>query len=58
MSANTLGGHTVEHTDAGGVLKQMLDLLWIKLDERFKTMADAFRYFDRNYNNRVCFAEF
>ena len=36
----------------------MLDLLWIKLDERFKSMADAYRYFDRNYNNRVSFGEF
>ena len=36
----------------------MLDLLWIKLEERFKSMAEAFRYFDRNYNNRVCFGEF
>lgn len=42
----------------GSNLQTLLDLLWIKLDERFLTMADAFRYFDKNYNNRVSFAEF
>ena len=36
----------------------MLDLLWIKLDERFTSMKDAWRYFDRNFNNRVSFGEF
>lgn len=36
----------------------MLDLLWIKLDERFTSMSDAYRYFDRNFNNRVSFGEF
>lgn len=36
----------------------MLDLLWIKLEERFKTIGDAYRYFDKNYNNRVSFGEF
>jgi Ca2+-binding EF-hand superfamily protein len=36
----------------------MLDLLWIKLDERFKGMAEAYRYFDVNFNNRVSFNEF
>jgi Ca2+-binding EF-hand superfamily protein len=36
----------------------MLDLLWIKLDERFSSMSHAFRYFDKNYNNRVSFGEF
>lgn len=36
----------------------MLDLLWIKLEERFKTIGAAYRYFDKNYNNRVSFGEF
>ena len=58
LSSNTLTGHTVRNTDSGGTLKKMLDLLWIKLDERFKSMAEAYRYFDRNYNNRVSFGEF
>jgi len=58
LSSNTVSGHTWKPTDSGGSLGKMLDLLWIKLDERFKNMADAFRYFDRNYNNRVSFGEF
>ena len=58
LSSNTLTGHTVGNTEGGGSLQKMLDLLWIKLDERFKCMADAYRYFDRNYNNRVSFGEF
>jgi hypothetical protein len=58
MSSNTYGGHTSKAKDQGGVLKKMLDLLWIKLDERFKGMADAYRYFDVNFNNRVSFNEF
>ena len=36
----------------------MLDLLWIKIDERFKGMAEAYRYFDVNFNNRLSFNEF
>ena len=58
MSSNTKQGPTSKHQDTGGQLKKMLDLLWIKLDERFKTIAEAYRYFDRNFNNRVSFGEF
>ena len=36
----------------------MLDLLWIKISERFKGIAEAYRYFDVNFNNRVSFNEF
>lgn len=36
----------------------MLDLLWIKINERFKSIAEAYRYFDVNFNNRVGFNEF
>jgi len=32
--------------------------LWIKLEEKFKNMGIAFRYFDKNYNNSVSFPEF
>lgn len=39
MSGNKNDGHTVEHTDSGGSLKLMMDLLWIKLEERFNTMG-------------------
>jgi hypothetical protein len=59
LSSNTYGGHTSkEIKDQGGALKKMLDLLWIKIDERFKGMAEAYRYFDVNFNNRVSFNEF
>ena len=36
----------------------MLDLIWIKIADRFKGMAAAYRYFDVNFNNRVSFNEF
>jgi Ca2+-binding EF-hand superfamily protein len=36
----------------------MLDLLWLKISERFRSIADAYRYFDVNFNNRVSFNEF
>lgn len=59
LSSNTYGGHTADTLkDQGGALKRMLDLLWIKIDERFKGMAEAYRYFDVNFNNRVSFNEF
>jgi hypothetical protein len=32
LSSNVYGGHTAVSKDQGGVLKKMLDLLWIKLD--------------------------
>ena len=58
LSGNRQDGHTTIHGDPGGRLQKSLDLLWIKLDERFKSMADAYRYFDTNFNNRVSFGEF
>ena len=58
LSSNVAGGFSTEIKDTGGVLKKMLDLLWIKLDERFKGIADSYRYFDINFNNRVSFNEF
>lgn len=57
MSGNKFEGATFQAKNETGVA-QLLDLLWIKLDERFMTMADAFRYFDKNYNNKVSFGEF
>ena len=36
----------------------MLDLLWLKISERFKGLSEAYRYFDVNFNNRVSFSEF
>ena len=35
-----------------------LDLLWIKLEERFKNIGAAYRYFDKDYDNSVSFSEF
>ena len=58
MSGNKNEGHTIENRESGNRLQLMMDLLWIKLDERFSSMSQAFRYFDKNYNNRVSFGEF
>lgn len=56
MSGNNFEGASIRPKDNGGGM--LLDLLWIKLEERFLNMADAFRYFDKNYNNKVSFGEF
>ena len=59
LSGNKFDGATIETQDiSGGSMRLLLDLLWIKLDERFLNMADTFRYFDKNYNNKVSFGEF
>ena len=39
-------------------LKRMLDFVWIRIQERFKNLSPAFRFFDTNFNNRVSFNEF
>lgn len=33
-------------------------MLWIKLEERFKTIGNAFLHFDNDFNNSVSYAEF
>ena len=53
----TTHGPTTMYAEKGD-LQVLLDLLWIKLNERFMNMAEAFRFFDKNYNNRVHFSEF
>lgn len=59
MSSNVYGGHTSgTEKDQGGPLKRILDLLWIKISERFGSIHEAYRYFDVNFNNRVSFNEF
>lgn len=59
MSGNTYGGATShDMIDQGGQFKRILDLIWIKISDRFKGMAEAYRYFDVNFNNRVSFNEF
>ena len=39
-------------------IKEGLDLLWNKIEERFHKVAPAFRYFDINNNGIICFNEF
>ena len=58
MSSNVHGQPTHEKSDAGGLLHRMMDLLWIKIQEKFNTIHEAYRYFDVNFNNRVSFNEF
>lgn len=33
-------------------------MLWIKISEKFRGLAEAYRFFDVNFNNRVSFNEF
>ena len=46
LSSNKKSGHSNLQLDEGGKLKKLLDLLWIKLEERVKNMGDAYRFFD------------
>jgi Ca2+-binding EF-hand superfamily protein len=39
-------------------VKRNLELIWLRIDERFNNFAHAFRFFDMNFNNRVSFNEF
>lgn len=59
MTSNTFGSHTTNDLkEQGGALNRILDLLWININQKFRTIAEAFRYFDVNFNNRVSFSEF
>lgn len=59
MSSNVHGGATSKEVAVqGGELKKILDLLWIKISEKFDTLREAYRFFDVNFNNRVSFNEF
>ena len=58
MSSGTQTGPTNTRPGSGGSLKKLLDLLWIKLEERFKTIGNAFLHFDTDFNNSVEYAEF
>jgi hypothetical protein len=51
LSGNNLTNATCTRPAAGGQQQQMLDLLWIKIEERFHNMADGYRFFDVNYDN-------
>ena len=57
MSSNTRKGFSACENQ-GGIVKKMLDLLWIKISEKYNNIAEAYRYFDVNFNNRVSFNEF
>lgn len=57
MSSGTRSQHSCGD-DQGGSVKKMLDLLWIKVSEKYNNIAEAYRYFDVNFNNRVSFNEF
>jgi Ca2+-binding EF-hand superfamily protein len=39
-------------------LQRMLDLCWVRIQDRFKKLSPAYRFFDINFNNRVSFNEF
>jgi len=39
-------------------LNRNLELIWMRIDERFSNFSAAFRFFDMNFNNRVSFNEF
>lgn len=39
-------------------LKEALDFLWLKIEERFHKVANAFRYFDINNNGTIQLKEF
>lgn len=61
LSANKKSQATAEPMaiPLGGTnLHRLLEFVWIRLQERFKNMSPAFRYFDLNFNNRVSFNEF
>jgi Ca2+-binding EF-hand superfamily protein len=57
MSSNCYGKFN-ENIDQGGYMKKFLDLLWLKISDKFNTIAEAYRYFDVNFNGRVSFNEF
>jgi hypothetical protein len=39
-------------------LKRHLELIWLRINEKFSNLSAAFRFFDQNFNNRVSFNEF
>ena len=39
-------------------MRRNLELIWLRLDERFSNFSAAFRFLDMNFNNRVSFNEF
>ena len=39
-------------------LSRDLEQIWIKIEDRFKSISQAFIFFDVNNNNRLSFADF
>lgn len=61
MSSNAKDKATAEKDTASPEetrLKRNLELIWLRIDERFSSFSAAFRFFDMNFNNRVSFNEF
>lgn len=58
MTSGTRSSFSFENHQLTGPVEKKLDLLWIKLAEKYSGVADAYRHFDVNYNNRVTFNEF
>ena len=47
-----------EETGETKQLKQLLSMICNKVDERFGSTSQAFRFFDSDYNQKVTFNEF
>ena len=61
LSANSKSQATAETSTESKEevhLRRTLEFMWIRIQERFQTFSPAFRYFDRNFNNRITFNEF
>ena len=61
LSANTKSKATFESAvipKGQEKLHRLLEFVWVRLQERFKNLSQAFRFFDLNFNNRVSFNEF
>lgn len=58
LSANLHDKATASRQVDDPALQKDLELIWLKLDERFKSLSQAFIFFDVNCNNRVSYADF
>lgn len=61
LSSNSKGAATAKKSNATEKdieLRRALEMIWIRIEERFKHMHAAFRFLDINYNNSISFAEF
>jgi hypothetical protein len=58
MSNNKHDPQTTNQIDSGSNLNKMLELFLSKLEEKFVTIKDSYRFLDKNLNNRLSFDEF